>query len=70
MKGYYRPVIETNMNTKAGTCRKFIDGKVCGVPFVGPPRRKYCDAHSSTVTFRGKGSPQKNTLPGFRISHD
>jgi hypothetical protein len=59
----YRPDTQTGM-MRQGTC-KAGNGEVrmgaqtrltfCCKPFLGPPSRKFCDQHSKTVAYRGKG---------------
>jgi len=37
-----------NLKDKVGHCR------VCGTRFLGPSNRKYCDAHSPAIKYRGR----------------
>jgi hypothetical protein len=63
MKFKYRP--QPIMNGKKGKCRFVVGHPIvlgqdvvkikCGKEFVGPPSRRYCDEHSRSVKFRGKG---------------
>ena len=56
-----RPIPNTNGMMRDGKCRRVIGqfagfaGRVCGKPFTGPPSRKFCDEHSPTIQYRGKG---------------
>jgi hypothetical protein len=41
---------------RVGHCvGKLADGSVCGVAFLGPPNRRFCDEHSHTIRYRGRG---------------
>jgi hypothetical protein len=43
-----------------GTCDfKMPGGKVCGAPFVGPPNRRKCGAHSPTIQYSGRSSADR-----------
>jgi hypothetical protein len=41
--------ISLNLKDKPGHCR------ICGAPFMGPGNRKFCEEHSPSIKYRGRG---------------
>jgi hypothetical protein len=55
--------IQISLRQLPGTCKRVLaDGIVCGLPFVGPRNRRYCNSHSSSIHYGGRSTPDPSAI--------